>query len=288
MMSIMEQWKHAYVESYGLQIHYVTAGEGPLVILLHGFPQFWYAWRHQIPALAKRFKVVAPDLRGYGNTDKLPDIDDYAMHNLSKDILGLMECLGYKKAHIVGHDWGGAVAWDIAINHPEALDKLVIINSPHPQIIARALKTNFRQIGKSWYMFVFQIPHLPEFLFKQFSSQFIKGILRGKAIRKEAFTDEDLDRYLFEIEKPYAFPSALNYYRAAFKSRGKKRENKKITAPTLIIWGEGDTALGKELTYNMDPLFKAPFRIHYIPNCSHWVQEEQPEAVNKLLLDFLQ
>lgn len=282
----MSDWQHATIKANGINIHYVTAGTGPLVVLLHGFPQFWYAWRHQIPVLAEKFQVVVPDLRGYNETERPVNVDDYRPSILANDIFGLIKALGHEKAHIVGHDWGGAVAWKLAYDHPEIIDRLVIINSPHPAIFKRALKSNVRQMGKSWYIFLFQIPYLPERLFQLNPKWFIQGILKG--IRKETFSKTDIDQYLNAITKPGAFAAALNYYRAAFRKGPKsERQETRISAPTLVIWGDGDKALGKELTEGMEPFFSGPFQIRHLPNCSHWVPEEEPEQVNRLLIDFL-
>jgi epoxide hydrolase 4 len=287
----MENWKHEFIFSNKIKIHYVTAGEGPLVLLLHGFPQFWYTWRHQIPALAEHYHVVAPDLRGYGDTDKPQNISDYQSHILTADVAGLINSLGYEKAHVVGHDWGGSIAWKTALEHPQVIDRLAVLNCPHPHLFAKALQSNVRQALKSWYIFFFQIPYLPEFVFKMFSKKLLEGLFRDKSIRPGTFNDEDIEKYRLALEKPGAFTAALNYYRAAFRKKvnnGQSQEkDRKIASPTLLIWGEEDTALGKELTYGMEPLFRGPFHLHYVPNCSHWVNEEQPELVNRLLLEFL-
>lgn len=283
-----DSWKHAHISANGINIHYVTAGKGPLLLLLHGFPQFWYAWRHQIPVLAEHFQVVVPDLRGYNETERPVKVEDYRPRILAKDISGLIKGLGFEKAHIVGHDWGGAVTWKLAYDQPEVIDRMAILNSPHPFLFKRALKTNWRQMTKSWYFFFFQIPYLPEKIFQITPEKILKSIL--KPIRKKTFSREDFKQYLQAIAKPGAFTAALNYYRAAFsKDPGEsKREYNKIATPTLVIWGEDDQALGKELTEGMEPLFSGPFQIHFIPQCSHWVQEEQPDQVNRLLLEFLQ
>lgn len=284
-------WEHKFIRVNDIQMHYVTAGQGDPVILLHGFPQFWYAWRHQIPELAKHFKVIVPDLRGYGQSDKPLKISDYSTHILSSDITALIHALGYKKAHIAGHDWGGAVAWQTALEYPEVVDKLAILNCPHPFALTKALRTNFRQIKKSWYIFFFQIPYLPEFVFKMFGRQMLERAMRNSTLRKDTFNDEDLNKYLLELQKPGAFTAALNYYRAAFRQMCQAKKSSgpmhKINAPTLLIWAENDIALGKELTFDMDPFFNNSFEIHYIPNCSHWVNEEQPELVNQLLIQHL-
>jgi pimeloyl-ACP methyl ester carboxylesterase len=283
--------KHEFVDANGIRIHCVTAGSGPLVLLLHGFPQFWYAWRHQIPALASRFKVVAPDLRGYNDTEKPRGVAEYRTEVLAADVTGVVRAFGYEKAHLVGHDWGGGVAWTTAMQHAEAVDKLAVLNCPHPMLFVKALRSNLRQLGRSWYMFFFQLPALPETVFRLFSRRIVERTFRGLAVRKEAFTDVDLRRFREALEKPGALTAALNYYRATFRNFSALRElahaPTQIGSPTLVIWGENDVALGKELTYGMEPLIRGPFRIEYVRNCSHWVNEEQPELVNRLLLEFL-
>jgi pimeloyl-ACP methyl ester carboxylesterase len=286
-----DRWKHELVEANGIRFHCVTAGDGPLVLLLHGFPQFWYGWRHQIPALASRFKVVAPDLRGYNDTTKPPRVADYRTGVLAGDVARLVRAFGYEKAHLVGHDWGGGVVWTTALQHPQVVAKLAVLNCPHPALFMKALRSNLRQLGRSWYIFFFQIPAIPELVFRLFPQRIVERTFRGLAIRKETFTDEDLRHFRKALEKPGALTAAINYYRATFRNftaiRELERAPEVIGAPTLLIWAENDAALGRELTYGMEPLFGGPFRIHYVPECSHWVNEEQPELVNRLLLEFL-
>lgn len=266
--------KHEYIEANGIRMHLVTEGEGPLLLLLHGFPQYWHAWRYQIPALAKHFKVAALDLRGYGETDKPPNVSDYRPEILAADIASLIAALGYKKAHIAGHDWGGGVAWQTALRYPEIIDKLAIINCPHPAKMAEALFSNWTQIKKSWYIFFFQLPLLPEMYFKANSKKIMRKLFGNKPER---------EAYEKEISKPGAIRSAINYYRAA---RSSPLPDRKIACPTLIIWGEKDFALGKELTYDMENLFTGLFKIEYLPDAGHWAPEEDPEKINRLLLSF--
>jgi pimeloyl-ACP methyl ester carboxylesterase len=287
MRPVADPWKHDHVEANGIRFHYVTAGEGPLVLLLHGFPQFWYAWRHQIPALAKKFRVVAPDLRGYGDTDKPKGVRHYKTSILADDIAALVAAFGEKKARIAGHDWGGAVAWVTAANHADVVEKLAILNCPHPGQMRKHLLTNPRQLKKSWYMFFFQAPWLPERAILKNNASVVKPMFRGLAKNKAAFSDEDLEQFRQAMQKPGALTAALNYYRAAFRYpwAGPKH---KIAAPTLVIWGENDAALGKELTFGQDSFVKGSYRIEYIPDCSHWVNEEQPQQVSELLTEFFQ
>jgi epoxide hydrolase 4 len=286
-----EPWKHEFVQANGIRFHYVTAGEGPLVILLHGFPQFWYAWRHQIPELATRLRVVAPDLRGYGDTERPPKVEDYRVATLAADVASLVRALGADRAHVVGHDWGGAIAWMTALQHPDVVDRLVVLNCPHPNRFGRELRSNPRQLLRSWYMFFFQLPLVPEWTFHASPDAAIARMFRGMAVRKDAFTDDDLRAFKGALRKPGALTAAINYYRATFRNFSEMRrienEDQKIAAPTLLIWAEDDVALGKELTYGMEELFAGPFRIQYVPNCSHWVNEEQPELVNQLILGHL-
>jgi epoxide hydrolase 4 len=289
--NVGEPWKHEFVEANGIRFHYVTAGSGPLVVLLHGFPQFWYGWRHQIAALASRYRVVAPDLRGYGDTDKPKAVAAYRTSILAEDVAALIHALGEERAAVVGHDWGGGVAWTTALEHPEVVDRLCVLNCPHPRVFARHLRSNFRQLLRSWYVFFFQIPMVPELVFRIAPRRSVEQMFRKMAKRRETFSDQDLDEFRAALSKPGALTGAINYYRAAFRDFAAQRavwaDERKIAAPTLLIWAEDDVALGKELTIGMEPLFSDGFRIHYVPNCSHWVNEEQPELVNRLLLEFL-
>jgi pimeloyl-ACP methyl ester carboxylesterase len=268
----------------GVSLHCLVEGEGPLVLLLHGFPETSHAWHKQVPALAKHYRVVAPDLRGYGGSDKPKGIAAYRTSVLADDIVALIRAFGAERAHIVGHDWGGGVAWTVAIEHPEAVDRLVALNCPHPAVMVRALRSNLGQIRKSWYMFVFQIPWLPEWTFLRDNAQTLKNVLRRSAKRPDTFSDADLDEYARAFSAPGAATAAINYYRAAARS---KVPSGKIKAPTLIIWGEDDIALGIELTRGMEGLFEHQPRVEYLPDTSHWVMEERPEIVNRLLLEFL-
>lgn len=284
-----EAWQHGSAYVNGVRLHYVTQGEGVLVILLHGFPEFWYSWRHQIPALARQFRVVAPDLRGYNASDKPVGVANYRIDVLTADVRGLIRAFGEDKAIIVGHDWGGGIAWAFAADYPQATERLIVMNCPHPGAFQKQLRSNWRQLRRSWYMFWFQVPWLPELAIRLAARRFVEQAFRGWAIRKEAFSDEDLRRYVEAIQKPGALTAAINYYRAAFREVVRRGERKfaPITCPTLLIWGEEDVALGKELTYGMEPYFTNRFEIKYIPQCSHWVQQEQPELVNQYMREFL-
>ncbi len=289
-----EPWQHRFLESNGLRFHVVTqeppgGGGAPLVVLLHGFPEFWYSWRHQIPALAGAgFAVAAPDLRGYNDSDKPEGIEAYRITNIVEDVAGIVRALGRERAVIVGHDWGGAAAYAFAMMHPEMTSRLCVLNSPHPARFAAELQRgNVGQLRRSWYMFFFQLPEAPERLLAADNFRVLKGMLRDSA-RKGTFRPADLARYAEAFAKPGALTGAINWYRASFR-RGlpSVRELPKIAAPTLIIWGDGDFALGKELTRGMRLYFSGPFTLKYLPGVSHWVQQEAPRKVNLLLIRFL-
>ena len=289
-----EPWQHRFLESNGLRFHVVTqeapgGGRAPLVVLLHGFPEFWYSWRRQIPALTGAgFAVAAPDLRGYNDSDKPEGIEAYRIANIVEDVAGIVRALGRERAVIVGHDWGGAAAYAFAMMHPEKTSRLCVLNSPHPARFARELeKGNVEQLRRSWYMFFFQLPEAPERLLAADNFRVLKGMLRDSA-RKGTFRPADLARYAEAFAKPGALTGAINWYRASFR-RGlpSAREFPKIAAPTLIIWGDRDFALGKELTRGMRRYFSGRFTLTYLPGVSHWVQQEAPRKVNELLVRFL-
>ena len=264
----------------------------PLVVLLHGFPESWYSWRHQIPVLAEHYRVAVPSLRGYGNSDRPKDVASYEIPHLTGDVRGLVRALGYEDAAIVGHDWGGGISWAFAIDHPDVCRKLAVCNCPHPAIFAKSVFSNPRQLLRSWYMFFFQIPRLPEWILTRNHMAALERGFREMVVRKdrEVFTDEDLREIKRSFDPPGAATAAVNYYRAQFRNRAALTRyslETRIKCPTLLIWAEDDVALGKELTVGTDALVDAPFSIRFIPDCSHWVQQERPEEVNEALLAFL-
>ncbi len=278
--------KHDRIVSNGVRLHYVTQGEGPLILMLHGFPEFWYSWRYQIPEFAKDYRVVALDLRGYNDSEKPQKRGAYAMAELIKDVEGVIKGLGYDRCILVGHDWGGDIAWSFAYAHPEMLEKLIVMNFPHPVKFAEALRSNPQQMLRSWYILFFQLPLLPEFLFQVDNYRAIASSFIDSAIDKTAFTPEDLAAYKNAAAKPGAITAMLNYYRNIFPGILNQREWDVLGVPTLMIWGENDRFLGKELTYDTQAYVK-DFQLRYIPNCSHWVQQEQPNLVNQYMRDFL-
>ncbi len=282
--------KTEFIRTNGITLHCKVAGNGPLVILLHGFPEFWFSWRRQIPVLSQHYKVVAPDLRGYNLSDKPKGIKNYTLEVLVNDIKGLITALGEKKAIIVGHDWGGAIAWALAGFFPEMVSQLIILNMPHPLELNKHLKKgSLQQWKKSWYMALFQLPMLPEWRIYSKPEAFFYRALKGWACRKEAFSDNDIAQYIEAFKDKASLTAAINYYRAV--RYGNKRSDgrtwQKSPMPVLFIFGEKDRALGKELTYNTQNYCSGKLSIKYLKNASHWVQHDEPELVNRYILDFL-
>lgn len=281
--------KSIYLSANGLRFHVVTEGRGELVLLLHGFPEYWYSWHKIIPKLAPFFKVAAPDMRGYGKTDKPKSVAEYHYKVLTKDIASIIESLGYKKAHVCGHDWGGGVAWEFAKLYPDIINKLVVLNCPPPARLLRKIFTSWKQFRMSWYIFFFQLPWLPEWYLHRDVKQLFVKMMRGWAIKKDAITDEMIAHYAEMFSQPSAFTGPVNYYRAAFRALTDKLF---CTLPiydqeTLIIWGENDRALSKELTFELHPFFRKKLEIKYIPHCSHWILQEQPDMVAQFMREFL-
>ena len=281
----METWKHDYITTNGVNLHYVTQGSGPLMLMLHGFPEFWYSWRYQIPEFASDFKVVTPDLRGYNDSDKPASQSAYVMNELVRDVEGIITGLGYEKCVLVAHDWGGGIAWSFASKYPQMLEKLIIMNCPHPAKFSEGLRTP-QQLLRSWYMFFFQLPVIPELFLQSQDYQFIENAFKGMAIKKSAFSTEDINVYKDAAAKRGALTAMINYYRNILGSPMFNQNSSILEVPTLMIWGEEDTALGKELTYGTES-YVENFQIRYISNCSHWVQQEQPELVNQYMREFL-
>ena len=278
-----------YIPVNGLELYTVLAGptDGPLVVLLHGFPEHWYTWRHQIAALAQAgYRVVAPDQRGYNLSDKPEGVHHYRIEALSADVVELIRSCGREKAIVVGHDWGGVVAWHLAMCHPDMVEKLIIMNAPHPAAYLRELRQNPAQQRKSWYIGFFQLPLLPELLLGHDPLESARSFFHTTAVKSEAFSSFELHVMATAIAQPQALNSMINWYRALVRYRGAQDSLRNIDAPTLLIWAEDDVALGKSLTYGLDQ-WVSNLRLHLIPQCGHWVQNEAAEEVNAQLLEFL-
>jgi pimeloyl-ACP methyl ester carboxylesterase len=287
MAQTVETWQHRDIITNGIRMHYVTQGHGPLIILLHGFPEFWYSWRLQIPCLADLgYKVVAPDLRGYNDTDK--PYRGYDVGTLLQDIVGLIKGLGQGKAIIIGHDWGGVLAWMFAMAYPQMIERLVVLNAPHVGPLRRELRTP-KQMRKSWYVLAFQIPWLPEYLLGRNHARLVGQMIADSAVQKDAFPPDVLARYRNAMSKPGALHASINYYRMLVRHSINQLGRSKIATiqvPTLLIWGEQDIALDISLTEGLEQ-WVPDLQIRRIPDSGHWVQQEKPELVNQYLRTFL-
>ncbi len=281
-----DQIRHAYIAAAGVRLHIARAGDGPPVILLHGFPEHWRSWRHQIPALINAgFSVWVLDLRGYNLSDKPVEKSAYQMNCLREDLAAIVQATGAAKVTLVGHDWGGIIAWDFAARHPEMVEKLIILNAPHMNIFREKLFKS-RQILRSWYVAFFQLPFIPEMVLSARNCYVIRRMFERSPEQKGAFAEDEIRHYIVALSKPRALRAALNYYRANFWSRRRERPLPLITAPTLVIWGERDLALGPELLEGLER-FVPNLVIHRVPDSNHWVQNEKPDEVNGAILSFL-
>jgi pimeloyl-ACP methyl ester carboxylesterase len=288
--------QHTTLETNGVRLHCVQAGppEGTLLILLHGFPEFWYGWRHQIGPLAQAgYRVLAPDQRGYNLSDKPRTVDNYRIGILAADVVGLIQALGRERALLVGHDWGAAVAWHTAMHYPQAIAKLGILNVPHPAVMVRTLRSSLRQIMKSWYIFFFQLPRLPEWTLSRNNYAAMRRMLKASS-RRGTFSDEALDRYVQAWRQPGALKAMIHWYRALFRSvvasMGRSVEGAhtgRVEPPTLMIWGAKDIALDRSMAQPSIELCNQG-RLVFFEQATHWVQHDEPERVTRLLLDFLE
>ena len=275
--------------SYLMTEHYRLNGASIAhLITILVYLQFWYSWRHQIREFNKDYHVVAVDMRGYGETDSPPKTTDYNIKTLCQDIVQLIPALGHSSTVLVAHDWGGAVAWAVAQTHPEVVEKLVIMNAPHPRAF-RAV-AGFSQMLKSWYMFLFQLPWWPEFLLARFDLAFLNDSLCGKKAgvrNKDAISSDDLEAYKYTFSQPDALTGPINYYRCIFDNVSLIKKTSNIEVSTLIIWGDDDQFLGSKMA-EAHKSFVSDLTVRHLTNCSHWTQQDQPEQVNQLMGEFLQ
>jgi epoxide hydrolase 4 len=260
-----------------------------VIVFLHGFPEHAGSWRYQLPFFAKAgFHVIAPDLRGFRHSDKPVGVEHYTLPTLAADVASLLDTLGIERAHVVGHDWGGVIAWAFAEQYPERLNRLVILDAPHPKLFPGQLLRSPRQLLRSSYMFLFQVPWLAERVVQKRSTMLTT--FRDWAHRKEAFDPATIDGYVSAMNEPGAATATLSYYRAAarqlFGKSFARDQAKMIHAPTLVLWAEDDKALGTELLDGLHDVV-ADLRIQRIPDASHWVQQDQPERVNHAIQAFL-
>src|SRR6185437_12505830 len=267
------------------------AGQGDrLALCLHGFPESRFSWRYQLPFLAELgYRAWAPDLRGYGETEPKPRaVSAYLIDRLMEDVAALIDASGAKSVTLIGHDWGAGLAWTFAANQVRPLERLVIMNVPHPAVMLSHLRGgDWAQLRRSWYMFFFQLPGLPEAMMTARDARAIRRAFYDMAVDKTHFTPDVLDRYAADAQRPGAMRGMINWYRAAMRLAGKLRGPwPVIETPTLIVWGEEDAALGVELLDGTDAYVR-DLTIERLPGVSHWVQQEAPEKVNAILEAWL-
>jgi epoxide hydrolase 4 len=279
---------HERIDVGGVRLRVAQAGprDGPLVVLLHGFPESSSGWRQQVPALAAAgFRVWAPDARGYAGSDAPPSIVDYAMPRLVGDVVGLIDAAGRERAHLVGHDWGGVVAWKVAEGHPERLARLVVLNAPHPHAHRAQLRRRPRQMAKSLYMLFFQVPLLPEALLRARDHAALVASLT-RSSRPGTFDEDVLEAYRRDWRRPGALRPMLDWYRAALRHGGRGGGRPRIRVPTLVLWGERDAFLEAALATASAELCDDA-RVEWLADATHWLHHEEPARVNAALIGFL-
>ena len=277
---------HDTVETNGVSLHVVRAGptDGDPVVLLHGFPEFWYGWRHQIPALVDAgYRVVAPDQRGYNRSEKPDGLDAYTADTLGADAVGLLDAFGHDEARFVGHDWGAAVLWDVLLRSPDRVTQAVTMNVPHPAAFAEYMGTA-SQLRKSWYMFAYQLPRVPEAALRFDGWSGMRWFI-DTSNREDTFTESDLDRYREAWARPGAVTAMLDWYRALVRRDVPDPPSWTVTPPTMVVWGLQDPYLRREMApASVDQC--ADGRLEEIEDATHWVHHERSARVNDLLTDF--
>ena len=280
--------EESFIKTNGIQLHTMMAGpqSGPPVILLHGFPENWRCWIRQLPDLVQSgCRVIIPDQRGYNLSDKPQGVKNYRISELTNDILGVIDALDYEKVNLVGHDWGAAVAWMLAYKYPERLHRLGILNVPHPIVMKRFLQRDFEQLRRSWYIFFFQLPWLPEAGLRANDWRGAAHAMCGSG-KIHTFTNEDIEKYKEAWSQPGAMTAMLNWYRAAARYPGQIPKEMRIRVPTLMMWGMKDFALSHRMARpSMD--YCDDGRLIFFPEATHWIQREEADEVNRHLLEFV-
>lgn len=276
------------ISSNGISMHLAEAGnpEGELILFMHGFPEFWYGWKHQIPFFAEKgYHVVAPDQRGYNLTDKPTRISAYNLDHLAADMIGVIDESGREKATVIAHDWGGAVAWWMSLRYPERIRKLVILNVAHPIVMRKNIKNNKVQRRKSRYMFFFQLPWLPELSLKRNNFHRFEFML-NKTSNEGTFSRPDIEQYKQAWSQPGALTAMLNWYRAITRTKPAPLESIRVTVPTLLIWGKKDRFLGHEMAEPSIELCDQGELI-FFEEATHWIHHEIPDKVNPVIEEFI-
>jgi len=274
---------HSFVRLKNIRMHYVVSGpeSRPLMLFIHGFPEFWYSWRHQIRAFNKDYRCVAIDMRGYGETEKPKGMENYTVDLLAEDIKEIVDALGYEKCTVVAHDWGGIVAQVFTMLYPKMVQRLVICNVPHPAAMRKYLRSSIKQFLMSWYVTFFQLPWFPEFFLGTTDYAFLKEAL------KDAATEDDIEAYKWSIAQPGGLTGPINYYRASLQYKPLDLPRTPITVPTLYVWGEKDKFLSKEMA-SMSAAYYKDFTLNFIEHAGHFVQMEVGDETNECISNFLQ
>jgi pimeloyl-ACP methyl ester carboxylesterase len=275
-----------FIDANGIRFHYLTDGAGPLVILLHGFPQHSYEYRHLVPALAQAgYRAVAPDMRGFGATSRPVRIRDYALQTLGDDVAAMIDALGEPKAHVLGHEWGSIVAAEAALSHPDKVDRLILVNGAPEITLGRAIHHSWLQRIRSLYVLYYRFPRLPEW-----SLTVLHGRVMNLIFSDGAFSAEDLAVYRDAICEPRAAWAGLAYYRSiarTIKDDADRLRGKRITSPALILWGQRDWTLNRDLPQWLDRQFTNPPQKVFFPDVGHWVIEARPDVVARTVIGFL-
>ena len=281
---------HGFIHLEEVRLHYVASGDEskPLMLFLHGFPEFWYSWRHQIREFKKDYRVVAIDMRGYGDSDKPSGVAAYRTSKMIADIKQLIPALGYRTCVLVSHDWGGVLAFQFAAKHEDMIDRLIVMNAPHSATMQDYIQKNSSQAKKSWYIAFFQTPWVPEIFFSVFDYETIGQVFCGKqsGLAVGKMSPEDVEAYKYSISRPGGVTGPLNYYRAALRYPLDKSVFNIMKKPTLVIWGCKDTALNKDLAA-LPAKYVPNLTVKYIEDASHWVQMDKPDEVNNYMKEWL-
>ncbi len=287
-------WEHKYVKANSVKLHYVTQGSGKLLILLHGLFEFWYSWRHQLPDLSRHFKVVVPDLRGYNDSDK--PSNGYDLDTLSTDISALIHTLGYETAYVVGHDWGGTIAWHLARRFPKKVDKLAVFSTPQrwQTVLSYGLSHSWDHLQRNWHLLALQTPGLPQWLIKDNVSSLLDYLFQQQVVRKSSFTQANADLYQAALQKPGVIPALMQHARHCLNLNDwltnwfspSRFSSSSLKLPTLVMWGEDDTLVPAAGIFPQGLSTETVIR-RSIPDCGHWIQQEAPKSVNRELMEFL-
>uniref|UniRef100_A0A1I7T4J5 AB hydrolase-1 domain-containing protein n=1 Tax=Caenorhabditis tropicalis TaxID=1561998 RepID=A0A1I7T4J5_9PELO len=287
----LKNWNHKFVQLKDIRMHYVEEGpsDGDVLLMVHGFPEFWYSWRYQIQFFKRSHRCVAIDMRGYNTTDHPSGISNYNIKFLVDDIRQFIETLGLKKVTLAAHDLGAIISWRVAMLHPNLIDKLIICNVPHPSAFYQVYKSSKEQRDKSWYIYFFQSQLLPEIAMRSNKMKMLESMFRGKiaGIRNsQNFTDEDMLAWKHVFSQPGATTGPLNYYRDLFNASNVPKKLQVVQPKVLILWGDEDAFLDKKGA-ELSIQFCRQCRLQMIRGASHWVQQDQPDLVNTYMEQFM-